>query len=124
MSTEAIQTVNECVAQFNGALVSRDAKALTELTSAGLSYGHSKGKVEGQESFVNNVVSEGATQFVKIDIADQTTEIVGDNAVVRHTFKAVTSKNGKAGALEIRNMMVWQNAGSRWVLIARQAFSV
>lgn len=122
MSTNSIQAVNQCVEKFNAALSARDADALKALTAEGLSYGHSKGKVETQETFIANIISDGATQFVKIDIADQTTEIVGDNAVVRHIFKAETNKNGKAGKLEIHNVLVWAKSGNSWVLIARQAY--
>ncbi len=123
MSNETIQEVNDYVNQLNDALVQRNAEQLKALTSEGLSYGHSKGKIEAQEAFIGNVISEGATQFVTITIEDQTTEIVGDNAIVRHTFKAETSKNGKAGSLEIKNLMVWQKAEGQWKLIARQAFT-
>ncbi|SMF48141.1 protein of unknown function [Alteromonadaceae bacterium Bs31] len=123
MTSELIQQVNNCVNQLNDALVQRDAEQLKALTSEGLSYGHSKGKIESQDAFVGNVVSEGATQFVSIVIEDQTTEIVGDNAIVRHTFKAETNKNGKTGSLEIKNLLVWLKAGGQWKLIARQAFS-
>jgi hypothetical protein len=123
MSNQSIQEVANCVNQLNNALVSRDARTLTGLSSAGLSYGHSKGKVENREQFVNNVAGENATQFVSIEIENQTIEIVGVNAVVRHTFKAVTSKKGVTGNLQIQNLLVWQNNDGKWELIARQAFA-
>lgn len=124
MNSNKIESVAQCVEQFNRALIARDAETLTSLSSEGLSYGHSKGKVESRETFVGNVISDGATRFVKISVEAQTVEIVNDNAIVRHTFKADTSKNGTAGKLEVRNLLVWQHLGGHWRLIARQAFSV
>jgi hypothetical protein len=124
MSQESIKAVADCVSQLNDALVRRDAKVLTALSSAGLSYGHSKGKVENREQFVKNVIADGATLFVSITTENQTIEIVGVNAIVRHTLKAETSKNGVAGSLNIQNLLVWQNNSGKWELIARQAFNI
>lgn len=124
MSQESVKAVAACVEKLNDALVRRDEKVLTELSSAGLSYGHSKGKIEDREQFVKNILADGATLFVSIKIENQTIEIVGNNAIVRHTLKGETSKNGTPGSLNIQNLLVWQNNNGKWELIARQAFNI
>ena len=124
MNPEDIRAVENNVSELNEALIKKDAGSLTALSSSGLSYGHSKGKIENRDQFVKNVISEGATQFVSIETENQTVEIVGNNAIVRHTLKVETSKNGVSGNLNIQNLLVWQNSGGKWELIARQAFNV
>jgi len=123
MTTLSVEAVENCVNEFNGAVVKRDAEALKVLTSEALSYGHSKGKIESQSAFIDNILSDGATQFTAIEISNQSITLDGDNAIVRHTVSAETSKNGVAGKLNIQNMMVWTYTEAGWQLLARQAFS-
>ena len=123
MNQEMVTDIAACLREFNDALEARNAKALNDLTAPELSYGHSKGKIETREQFINNVISDGATQFANIVIEDQSIVLVNNNAIVRHTFKAQTSKNGVAGNVQIQNLMIWQKNDGQWRLIARQAFS-
>jgi hypothetical protein len=38
---------------------------------------------------------------------DQITQIVGDNAIVRHTFTGETERDGKTNLVTIGVLMVW-----------------
>ena len=52
---------------------------------------------------------------------DQTTQIVGDTAIVRHTFTGETERDGKTNPVTIGVLMVWHQQNGDWKLLARQA---
>ncbi|HEY3486841.1 MAG TPA: nuclear transport factor 2 family protein [Gammaproteobacteria bacterium] len=124
MSSKSVQAVEKCVKQMYDALISRDGKVLTALSSSGLSYGHSKGKIENREEFVKNILAEDLTHFTSIKIDNQTVQLVGNNAIVRHGLKGETILKGVPGTIQIQILMVWQDNGGKWELIARQAFLI
>jgi ketosteroid isomerase-like protein len=66
----------------------------------------------------------GESDFVTIEFQNQTIEIVGDNAVVRHNLVAHTKDGGIDKDIKIGIMLVWQKQKSKWLLIARQAFKL
>ena len=88
-----------------------------------LSYGHSGGKIEDKPTFVNNIVS-GKSDFVTIELADQTIAVSGSTAIVRHALNATTNDNGKAGEVHLNVLLVWVKDGGQWKLLARQAVHV
>jgi hypothetical protein len=102
------------------AMIDGDSARLTALVSPQLSYGHSGGHVEGQAEFVSKIVT-GKSDFVTIDITDQTINIVKDVAVVRHTLHATTNDNGKPSVVDLSILLVWQKDKKDWKLLARQA---
>ncbi|MBC7847340.1 MAG: nuclear transport factor 2 family protein [Flavobacterium sp.] len=111
-----VETLRQAMIDANGA-------KLKELTSTGLSYGHSSGLVQNQEVFIEKIAN-GESDFVTIEFQNQTIEIVGDNAVVRHNLVAHTKDGGIDKDIKIGIMLVWQKQKSKWVLIARQAFKL
>lgn len=114
------EQVQKTVAQFVKALEDSDLKTLNGVASAKLTYGHSSGKIETKEQFLQTFKT-GASDFVKINIADQTIDITGTTAIVRHLFDADTNDNNKPGHVTLKVMTVWQKQGTKWVLLARQA---
>lgn len=102
------------------AMVNADQKSLEELVSDQLSYGHSSGHVEGKKDFVDKIVS-GKSDFVSIDLSEQTIIMHGQTAIVRHTLKGQTNDGGKTGEVQLKVLLVWQKQGGKWLLIARQA---
>jgi hypothetical protein len=52
---------------------------------------------------------------------DQTTHIVGDHAIVRHTFTGATARDGKTNPVTIGVLMVWHTQNGAWKRLARQA---
>lgn len=119
--TKAVQQVEARVEQLRNAMINADAEKLTELTATELNYGHSGGHVEGQVAFVEKIVS-GKSDFVTIELRDQTIQIVKDIAIVRHTLIGTTNDNGKASDVNIGVMLIWQKQHGTWKLLARQAF--
>ncbi len=103
------------------AMIDADGTKLNELTSAGLSYGHSSGLVQNKPAFIEKIVN-GESDFVAIEFQNQTIEIVGNAAIVRHNLVAHTKDGGIDKDIKIGIMLVWQKQKNRWLLIARQAF--
>src|SRR5215510_11989191 len=82
--------VAAAVDKLKKAMIDGDKKGLDEIVMDKLSYGHSSGRVEGKAEFVDNIVS-GKSDFVTIDLADQSISISDDIAVVRHKLNATTN---------------------------------
>ncbi|WP_346237796.1 nuclear transport factor 2 family protein [Niabella insulamsoli] len=112
--------VTATVSKFIKALEDSDLQALHSLAAPKLTYGHSSGKIETKEQFLQTFKT-GASDFVSIKITDQTVDIAGTTAIVRHLFDADTNDNNKPGHVTLKVMTVWQKQGSKWVLLARQA---
>lgn len=117
------KTVAQAVESLRNAMVSADQNALNDLTEDVLSYGHSSGKVEGKKDFVDNIVS-GKSDFVTIDLTNQTIQVTGKTAVVRHMLSATTNDAGKPGTVKLSILLIWQKQKDNWKLLARQAVKV
>jgi ketosteroid isomerase-like protein len=113
--------VASAVEKLRTLMVQPDKKALDELVSASLSYGHSSGKVEDKASFIEALVS-GTSDFTDITLSDQTINVVDQTAIVRHTLSANTNDAGKGPAsVKISVLTVWIKEKGKWKLLARQA---
>lgn len=105
------------------AMIDADGSKLKELTSAALSYGHSSGLVQNQAVFIEKIVN-GESDFVTIEFQNQTINITGNVAIVRHNLAAHTKDGGIDKDIKIGIMLVWQKQKNKWLLIARQAFKL
>lgn len=105
------------------AMIDADGKKLKELTSEGLSYGHSSGNIQNQAVFIEKIVN-GESDFVTIEFQNQTIEIVRDAAIVRHNLVAHTKDGGVDKDIKIGIMLIWQKQENKWLLIARQAYKL
>jgi hypothetical protein len=121
--TKDEKAVSSSVESLRKAMVDADKLTLEKLTDEKLSYGHSGGKIEDKPTFVNNIVS-GKSDFVTIELADQTIAVSGSTAIVRHALNAMTNDNGKAGEVHLNVLLVWVKDGGQWKLLARQAVHV
>lgn len=108
------------VESFRKALIDADKSTLDLILSSKLSYGHSGGKIDTKAS-LEDALTSGASDFVTIELTDQTVQIVGKNAIVRHKLFATTNDNAKPGEVKLSVLLVWQKNGHQWELIARQA---
>lgn len=111
------------VDKLKNAMVSGERKALEEIAANDLSYGHSSGKLEDKATFVETIAS-GKSDFVSIDLKNQTIKITGKTAIVRHELHAKTNDGGKPGEVHIGIMLVWQKQGKDWKMLARQAYKL
>lgn len=115
--------VAEAVQQLRKAMLDGDGAALDKLTLPQLSYGHSSGHVDTKQEFVGNL-SSGKSDFVTLDLSEQTIRVEGKTAVVRHTLIGATNDLGKPGTVKLHILSVWQKKGGQWKVLARQAVKI
>lgn len=116
-------TVASAVEALKKAMIDADKAALESLTDEALSYGHSNGKIEDKAEFVRAIVS-GESDFVTINLTEQTIKIVGNAAIVRHKLVGTTNNSGKPGTANLAVLLVWQKQKGSWKLLARQAVKI
>lgn len=121
--TKEEKDVAQAVETLKRALISGDEQSLKAITAENLSYGHSSGKIEDKQTFVETLVS-GRSDFVSIDLTGQTIQISGNTAIVRHDLSAQTNDSGKPGTVKLGVMLIWQKQHEQWKLLARQAYKI
>ena len=114
------QAVEAAIETLRKLMITPDPKQLETLTSTELSYGHSNGRVQTQGEFIDDLKT-GASDFIHIQLLDQTVKVVDNSAIVRHTLDADTNDAGKPGHVTIKILQVWHKQNGRWILLARQA---
>jgi ketosteroid isomerase-like protein len=114
------QAVAEVVEKLKKAMVDADQPTLESLSSEKLTYGHSTGAIEDKKLFVENIMNN-KSDFVSINLSNQTISISNNVALVRHKLDAVTNNEGKPGEAHLFVLLVWQKSGNQWKLLARQA---
>ena len=113
--------VTQSVETLRKALLEPDKAKLAQVTSDQVSYGHSDGRVETKEQFINGVMTR--KQVVKsLTFPDLKVSVVGNAAIVRHIYMAESELDGKATTTKIGALQVWQKQDGTWKLLARQGF--
>lgn len=118
--TRSVASLRAAVDALDSALVAADSVAIMRLTSDSLTYGHSTGKVENRNEFINSVL-HGPLRFQSIDISAPYMLIQKDVAIVRHDFSGKAVTNGTTTELHLGVLQVWRLEGRSWKLLARQA---
>ena|SRR5580658_8418877 len=116
-------TLVSTVEAFRKALIDPDKATLDKLTMDELSYGHSSGLIQDKAAFEEALLS-GASDFVSIELSDQTMKVVGNTAWVRHKLSAVTNDGGKPGEAHLSVLLIWMKQKGQWRLLARQAVKI
>jgi ketosteroid isomerase-like protein len=116
-----VAAVEKKVEALRKAMVDADGKALKELSSPLLSYGHSGGHIEDQQAFIEKITS-GKSDFVTMELVEQSISVSGDTALVRHYLNADINDGGVANTIHLGVLLVWQKQAGEWKLLARQAF--
>jgi ketosteroid isomerase-like protein len=117
------QTVTAGVEKLRLAMISGNKADLLSILSPDLTYGHSGGKIESRDSFVEDI-STKKSDFVTIALTDQSVTVTGDVAVVRHILTADTNDGGKPANIHLGIVLVWKKVKGDWKMIARRAFHV
>lgn len=115
--------VSLIVETLHQAMINADKASLNQLTAYRLSYGHSNGIVESKTEFIENIVS-GKSDFVTIDMSEQTISITDYVAIVRYQLIASTNNEGKPGNVKLKVLLVFEKEKGVWKLIARQALKL
>lgn len=100
-----------------------DSAALKRLTDGDLVYGHSSGKMESQQEFVD-ALGTGKSDFKTLNTSNQSITVRGKTAVVRHQLKGNVVDGGKEAAVNLGVLLVWHKEKKQWKLLARQAFKM
>ena len=112
--TQSIEALREGILQ-------QDKAKLDQVCASQISYGHSDGRSETKEQFINGVMTR--KQVVKsLAFPDLKLSVVGNAAIVRHIYLAESERDGKATTTRIGALQVWQKQDGTWKLLARQGF--
>lgn len=117
------KAVSAAVEALRRAMVDPDKATLEKLTLPQLTYGHSSGVVQNQTQFVEALTSK-QSDFVSINLSEQSVTVVDRTAIVRHILSADTNDGGKPGHTNLSILLVWQKEKGEWRLLARQAVKV
>jgi hypothetical protein len=102
-------------------MLAPDGAALGALLHERLTYGHSAGKVDSKSSLIQSLLTRSSA-FARIDVSQQSVDVVGDVAHVRHVFDADTVPVGRPAAkVHLQVLGVWLRTATGWQLLARQA---
>ena len=121
--SKAEKAIAENIEKLKKAMVDGDGATLTVLASDDLSYGHSGGHVEGKAEFVDKIAS-GKSDFVKLDISEQTIKVIGKVAIVRHKLTGDTNDGGKPASIKLSILYTWIKEHGNWKMVARQAVKI
>ena len=114
------QKVAAAVEKLRKAMIDGNKAVLEQLVWDQLSYGHSGGHIDDKKEFVEKL-SSGRSDFVTMELTEQTIGIFGKTAIVRHKLSAMANDGGKPGEVHLLVLLVWQKQGGAWKLLARQA---
>jgi Domain of unknown function (DUF4440) len=117
------QAVAASVESLRKALIDPDKTTLDALVADELTYGHSNGNIQDKAAFEEALLNK-SSDFVTIDLTQQTIKVVGNTAWVRHIFSATTNDGGKPGTTHLSVLLVWLKQKGQWRLFARQAVKV
>jgi hypothetical protein len=112
--------VAQAVENLRKAMIDGNKNNLEKIVSDKLSYGHSGGHIDDKKEFIEKLTT-GKSDFVTIELKDQTISISGKMAIVRHALNATTNDNNKPGEVHLLVLLVWQKEHGKWKLLARQA---
>lgn len=121
--SKAEKQVAMAVDQLKDAMVSGEKSALDDITSDRLSYGHSNGRTEDKSAFIEAFVS-GRSDFISIELSNQTITVKGKTAFVRHQLTANVNDNGVPNQIKLHILTVWVKENGKWILLARQSVKI
>ncbi len=102
-------------------LVDPEESVLDNLMAPKVTYGHSNGLVEDKNTCIGSIVS-GKFNFLNMELTNQTIDLSGNTAIVRHDLTGDTHDVGKEpGKARLRVLQVWQKQDGKWLLLARHA---
>lgn len=120
----ATPSLTETISKFYKTLIEPTRDELASFVSDSLSYGHSSATIENKAQFIETLM-EGKSNFLLIDIKDQTVHIQNNTAVVRHNLYAkIHDKDKPEMMIALHILSVWELVDGKWILWARQAVKI
>ena len=114
-------TVTKSIETLRQGILQQDKAKLDQVTASQISYGHSDGRVETKEQFINAVITRKQVQK-SLAFPELNVFVVGNNAVARHIYLGEAERDGKQTTTRIGALQVWQKQDGGWKLLARQGF--
>ena len=100
----------------------KDSAKLESLLAAGLTYGHSSGKIQTRQEAIQGIVHNKSTYTISFQPGAYDFSTSGDSAIVKKVFIATEKKaDGTEAALNLKITFVWIKESGEWKLIRRQA---
>ena len=93
---------------------------LEALVADELHYGHSDADLEDKATFIKTLMTK-KSDFLSIDISDQTINVYDKTAVVRHVLRAETFDDQIPRTIKLLILSVWNLQNGGWKIVARQA---
>ncbi len=115
--------VENAVSQLTKLMITPDSLSLDKIVLNNLSYGHSSGKIQTKQEFMHSLLS-GESDFVDINLTDQTVILQNKTALVRHTLNAKTNDKNVPGNVKLYILLIWTKEKTGWKLLGRQAVKV
>ena len=115
--------VSQAVEALRKAALAKDKAQFDALLSDQVSFGHSAGRIETKTQFIDDATGPRSV-WKFIDQTNQTIQIIGNNAIVRHNLTGETESAGKVSPVKIGVLQVWTKQDGRWKLLARQAYRI
>jgi Domain of unknown function (DUF4440) len=121
--TKDEQEVAKAVETLRQVMIHPDSIILKNLAADELVYVHSSGTARNKRGFIDEFM-KGWSVMTSLTISDQSIQMAGNNAIVRHHLTGDTFNKNVAGKLDIIVLMVWQKQKGHWKLLARQAAKI
>jgi ketosteroid isomerase-like protein len=102
-------------------ILQQDKAKLDQVAASQISYGHSDGRVETKEQFINGVMTRKQTQK-SLAFPELNAFVAGNTAVARHIYLGESELDGKQTTTRIGALQIWQKQADGWKLLARQGF--
>lgn len=115
--------VASAVESLRKALIDPTKTNLDNIVLDELTYGHSNGTIQDKAAFEEALLT-GKSDFVTIDLTNQTIKVMGNTAWVRHELTATNNDGGKPGTAHLYVLLVFLKQKGEWRLMARQAVKV
>jgi Domain of unknown function (DUF4440) len=106
--------VEKAVESLSQAMISAERAELARWTAEELIYGHSTGRKETQQEFIEGVIK---SPFAEIISSDRTVTVIDNVALVYQTIMR-TKPGGKPGGM--KELLTWMLRNGQWKLIGRQ----
>jgi hypothetical protein len=113
--------VAQSIETLRQGILQQDKAKLDQVAASQISYGHSDGRSETKEQFINGVMNRKQVQK-SLAFPDLKVFVVGNNAVARHIYLGESELDGKQTTTRIGALQVWQKQDGAWKLLARQGF--
>jgi ketosteroid isomerase-like protein len=118
--SKAESQITEAINIWRKAMIDADKISLANSLADELSYGHSSGKIETKADLIESI-SSGKSDFITMDLSEQTIRFAGKTAIVRHKLVGEINDGGIPGTIKLFVLQIWQKQSGKWKLLARQA---